>query len=113
VDGDDGVVHVELAAEERLDLDLLDEGPEPVEGLAEVLIDVLALELEERVQIADETVEAGEVRQPGLQGALLLQDRGRLPVIVPELWSRGGAGDLLEAGFQAGFVKGSSEVRGP
>ncbi len=113
MDGDDGVVQVQVAGEERLDLQVGDERPEPLQRLAEVGIDVLALELQEGVQVPDEAVELLERGELSLERALLLEGRGGLVGVVPEVRGGGEVVDLAQVFPYAGFVKDSSGVRGP
>jgi hypothetical protein len=113
VDGEDGVVGVELAREENLDLQVRQEGAEGLHGSAKLLRDLVLLELQEGIQIPHEAIQAADRLGSGLEDLLLFQEGLGVLRVVPESFGTGGLLQLLEPPLDAGFVKDSSEVRRP
>ena len=115
MDGDDGVVDVHGARQERLDLHIRHEGLHGLHGGGEVLGHVFALgvQFEEGIQVADPAVEARDGLLANLQGPLFLEEGGRALGVVPEVGGRRGGAALLQACIQAGFVKDSPLIRWP
>ena len=70
MDGDDGVVDVQFAGKQGLDFEVRDEGRELLEGLDEIFLDLVSLELQERIQVAYVAVKLAEGGEAQLQGPL-------------------------------------------